>query len=247
MQAFSTEFIVEYPDCDVNNRFRLSNVMRKVQQIGGAHLDSLGFTYQRMMEDGVVLLLAKEGLTIRRLPMGGERIRLETSPRKPRGATLLRDCTFYAEDGEELIFAETTWVAADTATHRIVRPKDLRYDFLEALEEREYAVTSLRVKEPGDTREVGTRTIRFSDIDCNRHLNNAVYADIVYDYLPVEIAAEHMPKTFFVHFQHEASLGETLSVRRGRETGPEMSAEQTFVFSGCKPNGDCCFMAYIRF
>lgn len=242
--CFCTEHIVTYPECDINNRLRISGIMRHVQQIGGAHLDSLGLTYGRMAADGIVLLLAKEGLSIRRLPEGGERIRIETTPRKPKGGALLRDCTIYAEDGEELVFAETTWVAADTETHRIVRPGELKYEIIPSLEEREYAVTGMRVREPQNTCTVGERIIRFSDIDCNHHLNNAVYADIVYDFLPFDVASNYTPRTFFVHFQHEGALGETLTIRRGRDKTKERPA---YIFSGQKADGSTCFMAYIEF
>lgn len=242
--SFETEFTVMYPDCDINNRMRVSNIMRQVQQIGGAHLDSLGLTYERMAADGVVLLLAKEGLTIKRLPKGGETVRIVTAPRHPQKAVLLRDCTFYDKNGDEMIFAETTWVAANTNSHRIIRPAELTYDIIPSLEEKEYAVTSMRVRMPKNGYEAGRRVVRFSDIDCNRHLNNAVYADIVYDFLPFEAAQHYEPKTFFVHFQHEAALGEELTVTVGETGRPEAPA---FVVSAAKPDGACCFMSYIEF
>lgn len=241
--SFSFAFTVPYPDCDINGRMRVSNVMRHVQQIGGAHLDSLGLTYKKMADDGVVLLLSKEGMTIKRLPEGGERIRIETTPRKPKGGALLRDCTFYDEQGRDIIFVETTWVAADTVTHRIIRPSELKYDIIPSLEEKEYAVTSMRVREPKDAETVGERVVRFSDIDCNRHLTNAVYADIVYDFLPPDVAEQYAPKTFFVHFQHEASLGEVLTIRRAQV----QEDKPAYVFGASKPDGVCCFTAYIAF
>lgn len=239
--SYTVSLTVPYPECDVNNRMRISNIMRHVQQMGGAHLDSLGLTYHRMAADGVVLLLAKEGMTINRLPEGGERIHIETTPRKPKGATLLRDCTFYAEDGSELLFVETTWVAADTKTHRIVRPDELAYDIIPSLEEKDYAVTGLRVRQTEHAPIVGERVVRFSDIDCNRHLNNAVYGDIVYDFLPVETVEKNQPKTFFMHFQHEAGLGECLTIRVGQ------TPEGGYVVTGTKASGEGCFTAMVRF
>ncbi len=238
---FQTEFTVTYPECDMNNNLRLSGLMRHVQQIGGAHLDHLGLSYHRMAADGFVLLLAKEGLAIRRMPKGGERVTLRTAPRRPKGAVLLRDCTFLGEDGEELVFAETTWVAADTKCHRILRPKDIPYDFLESLEEREYTVTAKRVKEPKNIRTIGTRVVRYSDLDCNHHLTNAVYADIVCDFLPYEVISAHVPKTFFVHFQHEAAYEEELTIRVGEQE------ECGFVVIGVKPSGETCFTAMAEF
>lgn len=241
MVAYTKQFTVAYPECDINNHMRLSNIMRHIQQIGGEHLDGLGLTYSRMEEDGVVLLLAKEGLTIKRIPSAGEHITLETTPRRPKGANLMRDCTFYDESGKELIFAETTWVAASPEGHRILRPKDLPYDFMESLEEKDYAVTAQRVKLPEAALDAGRRRIVFSDIDCNRHLNNAVYGDIVYDFLPHEIALSSTLATFFIHFQHEAVLGEEIGIRFAQ---PE---ESTCIVAGQKAGGETCFIAQMTF
>ncbi|SDN68835.1 acyl-[acyl-carrier-protein] thioesterase [Acetanaerobacterium elongatum] len=241
MAAYTKQFLVAYPECDINNHMRLSGIMRQIQQIGGEHLDHLGLTYKRMEDDGFVLLLAKEGLTIRRIPAAGEHITLETTPRRPKGANLFRDCTFYDESGRELIFAETTWVAANPADHRIVRPKELPYDFVESLEEKDYAVTGQRVRLPGEAKSVGKRRIVFSDIDCNRHLNNAVYGDIVYDFLPFEVAQGRALSTFFIHFQREAVLGEEIDIFYAQPDS------DTCILSGLKDGGEACFTAQLTF
>ena len=237
--SYEMKIKVPYPECDIANRLRLSNIMRYVQQIGGVHLDSVGYTYQKMAEDGFVLLLAKEGLSVKRVPVAGEEIIIRSTPRMPKGATLLRDCSFIDKQGEEIIFAETTWVAAHTDTHRIIRPSDLPYNFFESPEQRDYTVTGMRVKEPDSIAEIGKRRIAFSDIDCNRHLNNAVYADIVYDFLPLETAINRDVTQFYVNFQSEAEIGEEIAIKRAE------LPDGSYYLSGTKEDGKTCFIAII--
>jgi acyl-ACP thioesterase len=58
---------------------------------------------------------------------------------------------------------------------------------------------------------VGEKTVRYSDIDTNRHLNNTHYCDLYCDHLPMEgkrVAA------LSVAFLKEAPLGETVTVLR---------------------------------
>lgn len=213
--TYTKQIEIAYPDCDIHNRLRLSNVMRIIQQIGGEHLDkAMGLTYEKMAQDGMVLLLSKERLAVKRMPKAGEKITLVTNPRAPKGAQLLRDVSFIA-GGEEIICAETAWTAANTQTHRIIRPAELPYPLFPEAEARELAVTAMRVKEPENAKITGVRTIRFSDIDCNNHLNNAVYGDIIYDFLPTELSVEKELAEFYISFQSEAVLGDDVTIRLG--------------------------------
>ena len=61
------------------------------------------------------------------------------------------------------------------------------------------------------TGEVYERTIRFSDIDYNGHMNNTVYADIMFDFLPSEFR-EKAPKEVAINFKNELLEGETMDV-----------------------------------
>ena len=64
--------------------------------------------------------------------------------------------------------------------------------------------------------DLGTRTVRWSDLDGNGHLFSGNYADIVWDALPAELQ-ERTVKQFFVNYSREAVLGETLRLSGFRE------------------------------
>jgi len=57
--------------------------------------------------------------------------------------------------------------------------------------------------------ELGQRTVRWSDLDGNGHLYSANYGDIIWDYLPRDLQ-ERTPREFYINYNHEATLGETL-------------------------------------
>ena len=57
--------------------------------------------------------------------------------------------------------------------------------------------------------ELGTRQVVWSDLDGNGHLYSANYGDIIWDYLPCDLQ-ERTPREFYINYNHEATLGETL-------------------------------------
>lgn len=239
--TYSKKIEIAYPDCDIHNRLRLSNVMRIIQQIGGEHLEkAMGLTYEKMAQDGMVLLLSKERLAVKRMPQAGETVTLVTNPRAPKGAQLLRDVSFIDKQGEEIIYAETAWTAANTQTHRIIRPAELPYPLFPEAEAKEFAVTAMRVKEPENAEAIGVRTIRFSDIDCNNHLNNAVYGDIIYDFLPTELSIKKELTEFYISFQSEAVLGDDVAIRLGKLD------DGRIYISGAKED-KTCFSSALKF
>lgn len=55
------------------------------------------------------------------------------------------------------------------------------------------------------------RAIRFTDIDYNGHLNNAIYADIAMDYAPLALSSAPL-RRYDINFLGEAKLGDSLDI-----------------------------------
>ena len=122
---------------------------------------------------------------------------------------------FYWDAGEELLVrVMQDSVSVDPETHKLLRPKvffsyGVFEDTRTPREER-----NVRIAEHPELPEIGRRTIRYSDIDYNRHLNNAVYPDIAMDVVPD--AWRERPYTGMqIDYVSEALLGEELTLRGG--------------------------------
>ena len=62
-------------------------------------------------------------------------------------------------------------------------------------------------------------TVRYSDIDFNRHMNTIRYVEMIFDHLPIEAIAEDRPFRLDLHFLREAVLGEVLTIATVEEEG----------------------------
>ena len=76
---YAKEIRVPYPECDIHNHWKLSYIMRAVQQIASDQLDDLGMTFIKLYSEGYVFLLSREYLEFHqgiRVPSSGGMWRL---------------------------------------------------------------------------------------------------------------------------------------------------------------------------
>ncbi len=242
--SFEKKIQLPYPECDIRNRIKLSNVMRHIQEVSGEHLEALGLHHTLLWEEGFVYLLTRVELHIARLPSALEEMRVVTWPRPCKGAQSMRDVSFYDAAGRELIAARTAWVLADPHTHRLHRPSELPHEIpIGPAPEGYRPPVQDRVRRPEGLEPAGWREVRYSDIDCNLHMNNAVYSDIVCDFLPFDLLQGREIAEYRIHFIKEAALGDRLAVY----CAPLPSVENTWYAGADRPDGSACFEAVIRF
>ena len=223
-------------ETDVHSELKLSALWRICQEISGRHLTAHGLSYERMKADGKVFLFLCNAAEIARMPRHREPVRFSTWPCGRRAAQFYRRYRLEnAETGERLVDVNQSSVLVDPAAHKVLRPKeflDYGYPIGEAEGE-----PLRRLELPEGMEPVGERTVRYSDLDYNGHLNNAVYGDIVCDCFPGGMFGRRI-RAAQMHYESEARYGETLRV----------SAKQTtdgVYFCGEHPRG-LCFTALLR-
>lgn len=224
-------------ECDFHGRMCLKAVLQHMQEISSAHLDALGLPYPLLREHRQVFLLSKIRLEMTRRPAAAEYFALETLALAPVGAQFIRRNTFSDSEGRLLMRADSRWMLVDPDSHHILRPAE----FIGDLRYTDGGASSLpryRLQAP-QALPVGEREVRFSDLDVNRHMNNAVYVDICEDFLPREAAIAGEPRSFYIHYRSEARLGDRLRVFRG-EAGPG-----SYYFNAQKADG-LCFEALLQ-
>lgn len=201
-------------ECDTHNRMKLSYILRHMQEISSEHLEALGLPYLKLYGLGQVFLLSKIQLTVLRRPEAYETLRWVTTPKMPSGAQFLRCNDVYDARQSLVLRADTLWMLVDPHTRRILRPAA----FLDLLPDGMSFYPADKVKLPLAAPEgvdpVGTRAVYYSDLDVNRHMNNADYADIVCDYLPEGTLDAAEPTHFLIHYQSEALLHTQLQIFR---------------------------------
>lgn len=219
-------------DCGPDQRARVSALLSKMASFAGYDYDARGLTHDVLWANREVFLLSRAAIRIHDCPRAGEVLNITTWEAGVKAAHMRRNYEMTDREGRARVSARTDWILVDPETRKILRPssftaKPLLDDPrpLDCPEPRKLAV-------PREGREaLGTRIIRWSDLDGNGHLFSGNYGDIIWDALPEELQGR-VPREFQINYSREAVLGDTLTLegRRG---------EEGFLVEGLGPHGTC--------
>ncbi len=181
MREYSQKIYVDYSMVDEKYMLRLSSLMRFMQNAATEHYEKKGLGRARLISEGMVFLLSKIAIKLSRHIMADETLTIKTWEEGVKGAYFVRDFEFCVSD-EVVGQAQTLWVIVNPETHAIIKPSDFPYP-IDGLD-RGVDVSAGKVGERGMCEAFSEiRRVRYSDLDCNGHMNNCIYADYCIDLL----------------------------------------------------------------
>lgn len=217
INEYSRSLNVPVYDVGPTNTLKFGSALRLVQETSEQHLNVMHAGYETMKKTaGLVFFIISTRVHIFHFPGNGEPITIKTHPRGRGGAQLYRDFKFYDTKGGLLLDVMQTTVLADAVTHKVQRPQALKqFGFYpENVIEPENRMERFSV--PDGLPLLGVRRVFYSDLDANSHMNNSVYGDIVWDFLPPDIRRK--ARTVQINYLNEVDEGKELEIS-GAEIG----------------------------
>jgi len=188
-------------------RLKCSYLLSLCQEVAGDHSALLGTDYASTKLYWVV---TRQKVQIARLPGAGEEILLQTWPMPTTRVAYPRSTIAYDAQGNELFRAISLWVLMDPGSRAMILPGKSGVTVNGMLRGSELAVPGSLV--PGTMKNTDLRTVRYTELDTNGHMNNARYLDWLDDLLSAEFHAQHIPAEFTVCYLSEARENETLEL-----------------------------------
>lgn len=231
-------------DCvDRYGRLKPSMLLYFVQEVAGIHGASLGVDYQTLAKRNLFWAILRTKIQITRLPCRGQTIRLETWPLPPTRVSYPRSVIAYDASGKELFRGISLWVLMDQTSRQMVLPGKSGITISGLLQGSE--LTAPGSLSPRTMANWDQRTVRYTDLDINGHMNNTRYFEWIYDLLPSSFHADHVAKEFTICYLSEAREAEQLSMNW------EIGEEDTLRVEGIRKQGEPqhrrVFAAEVRF
>ena len=189
--TLNLELTVSYWDVDCDGHMTLPAVFKVLQEAAIKHADQLDAGSRAMVSRGETWVLNRLAAEIRRYPRYEEAVRVETWSSGIRGFKGFRDYRIYS-GAEPIASASSLWLYVALQTRSLARVPE---SVAEAFPSRAGAVyhpelDKLKLAPPAQpVPHRTTVSIRFSDIDGNRHVNNTAYLD----YLQTALARAGLP------------------------------------------------------
>ncbi len=207
---YSESYHTRWHDTDQARRVCPSRMLEYMQETSNGHTRSAGRTLDDLRDEKhLAYILSKLRLEILRPLHAFEDITVETWTSPSRGFSSFRSFRIL-RNGEEIARADSTWALVNTETKSLCRPDEGGYSF-----EHEDAVSidlPARIRFPSDVplEKIGERTVVYSDLDYNMHMNNTRYPNMLCDFLPLEEAGRI--RGMVLSYLHEGAFGSKLTV-----------------------------------
>ncbi len=210
---YSQTIPIEAIHVDCYGRLKPSSILYFLQEAAGMHCGLLRVDYDTLARKRMFWAVTRHKVQITRLPHQGETIRVETWPMPTTKVAYPRSMVAYDEQGNELFRSISLWVLMDLDSRNLILPGKSGISVMGTLRGNELASPmNLPSKLLGSQR---SRSVSFTDLDRNGHMNNTRYMDWIDDLLPSAFHGAHTLREFTVCYHAEAREGQALSLRWG--------------------------------
>ncbi len=210
-----------YVDC--YGRLKSSMILYFAQEVAGHHFTELAMDYDSLARRRLFWAVTRHRVQITRLPMRGETIHVETWPMPTTRVAYPRSMVAFDAAGNELFRAISLWVLMDLDTRNMILPGKSGISVVGTLRGLELDAPAGLIPKPLNSSR--PRTVAFSDLDRNGHMNNCRYLDWVADLLPSAFHARHSLKEFTVCYLSEAREGQQMDIRWDFQEDGSMRAD----------------------
>lgn len=225
---YEQQFAVTQCDCDMFNRMTIGAILRRAQQLSTDHCNSEGLTEDVNHATNTAFLLAKSKIEFVRPILYGENLTIKTQAYGPLRAVYCRQTQIYDND-TLLVSIDSHWILIDTSTKHIMRkaPEKIAHFFPQVKDVVEpISITKANSEEVDDVKAV------FTMCDINNHINNAVYADLITNYIPEIANKDTIIKSVSLNYKNEIAYNKEFKIYRG-----ELD-ENGYYFYGAGTNDD---------
>ncbi|MFP4373430.1 MAG: acyl-[acyl-carrier-protein] thioesterase [Spirochaetaceae bacterium] len=212
MKRYQEQATVRSYDTDHAGRLKPSALFNYFQEAAWRHAEMLGFGYTALLEHNLFWVISRVQLEWTEELRWGDEIIVETWPKGVTKLFALRDFIVRRADGGEAIRATSAWLTLDLESKRPRRPETIMDDT--AMLENDHAIEQVpgKIAMPTDLYHTANRIARYSDLDVNRHVNNARYVDWLFDALPPRTDMAMPFSRLNVQFTGEARWNDELDV-----------------------------------
>lgn len=214
MSVYEKSFRLLSSDVDARRRLRLSRLFTFLQEASIAHTTALGMGREKTLDRGLLWIVTLQQVTVRRLPVYDEAVRLLSWPGETMHLYFPRYYRMEDGDGRTLLTGSALWALMDQETRRMVFPEEHGIEIEGERSEKPLPLPAAPKPAQGGEGEVFT--VPYSYVDLNGHMNNTRYLDLCEDRMPDDLRARSI-REVRAEYSGEAKLGEAVRLLAERQ------------------------------
>ena len=208
-KIYQHEFRVRSNEVGFNGIAKTSSILNYFQELASTHAQLLGFSVEQLFKKGLTWVLSRNHVKIIRAPQFGEKIIGQTWPSGRKGRFALRDYEMFDQAGSLIVRGTSSWMMIDLKTKKPIRVADLLKDTF-IVEKRALDDDFAVLPELTQPDFENSFSVRISDLDINRHVNNVIYIEWALDTLPRELIFSTYPVEIEISYRSAAHWGDKI-------------------------------------
>ncbi|MBP5551652.1 MAG: hypothetical protein J6X93_06355 [Bacilli bacterium] len=205
--TYNEKYYVKSSEVDISQELKPSSLLKILQDLATEGSKIVDAGTDKTLDKGYLWVFSKLDLSINRMPRYQETINLSTYPNEMMHFIYPRTYLFKDLNDNLLIKATSIWCLIDAKTRKVLLPSEtgigvaspIKADPISRIEKKE-----VELKE--------SRTVKYTDIDLNKHLNNTKYLDYICDLYDSSFFYINHIKKITIAFHNEVKEGETIDI-----------------------------------
>ena len=205
----SKEFEVMLYDAGPGGTATVRSIFNYMQSAGDSHSRSLGTSLSDFADKNLAWVYSRYYVKILSMPRIYRKIICETWRSGINGNFVLREFTLSGVEGEKLVEAAASLALIDTVTRKPVMIPEHIKEELAIWNHSNMNYNFPPIEKIADFDYIYKTKVRYEDMDINRHMNNASYAQLVCESVISNFASIDI-ETLDMNFRGEAFTGDEL-------------------------------------
>lgn len=214
--VFSQTFEIQSHHIVRNFEASLQYLMGCMQHTAERHVDSMHIGWDDLHAKGCFWAIYRMGIQIERMPKKYDVVTVRTWANPPQRLIQPRSFEILDKDGNILLRAQSMWIILDEQTFKPLTIEDVAGcgDAMYRMGDRNGFTMNLKI---GSVDTAGlspacTRTVLFSDIDGNRHVNNTNYVRWFIDSFSSDFLEHYSLRTIVINYTQQARIDDCYSI-----------------------------------
>jgi len=229
--------IIKVSDYEINknSQMKMSAVMHHMQQSATESFNTFGITYEELRKNNMVFVLLRMKIQFTSVINKNDILNFISWPTQTKNASFFREYKIIRND-QIIATANSIWALIDYDKRTILRPSALNKE-IKIQDPESVNINLYKLFESGNEILIDKRKIYSSMLDENNHLNNCVYSDIIFDYIP---NTKTIIKSLQIDFVNEALENDILNIYF------EKRQDSYFIYGYNTTKDNLCFKALVE-
>lgn len=198
----STKILIQSQEVDYNGNYKIADLMSNLSDLATTNAYEIQI-WNNEIAKKYAFVLTKETIILKRPIKVNEIITLYTRASGYKRIQFSRNYWVEDENKNEIASIYSLWTLIDIDKRKIIKPAKAGINIPEIIEDN-YTINNYHeIKDNVDLSFIMERTVLYSDVDLNQHLNNSRYIEWAFDALPIDFFNQYMFKEISIHFKKE--------------------------------------------